>query len=162
MLKDTVDSATTLIEKIPKLADHFISCKLPANGDSFRNVVSQVQTHKHTQSCLKRTGTCRYGIPRPPSKQTFVAGPPPDSMTDKEKEDWLEKSTKVMKKAMDFLDSHSSDLSNLTWEVFLKELGIESYNDSLDRSVVRHFKKISDYFSIISPLTNTDGFIYKS
>ena len=49
-----------------ELANELISCKLPNDDDELRNIVSEVQRHKHTKSCLKYDGICRYGFPRLP------------------------------------------------------------------------------------------------
>ena len=64
-------------EAVAKLADELISCQLPdipkvgknlSNDElskskydkKLRSIVSEVQQHKHTSSCTKRNGLCRY------------------------------------------------------------------------------------------------------
>ena len=49
-------------EAAVKLADDLVTCKLPQNDDELKKIVSDVQIHKHTKSCLKYNGICRYGF----------------------------------------------------------------------------------------------------
>ena len=58
-----------------KLADELISCALPEDQHNLRDIVSEVQRHKHTKSCLKYDGVCRYGFPKLPSPRTVLSKP---------------------------------------------------------------------------------------
>ena len=84
---DAEDSVVT------KLADLLISCQIPEPGpkpeaneplyvqhqytkDKMLNeTVQQVQSHHHTNSCLKYDGNCRHNFPRFPCKKTILAKP---------------------------------------------------------------------------------------
>ena len=76
-------------EGAEKLADMIVCCDLPKNDEKFRNIVQEVQKHGHTDSCLKRSNSCRYNIPKLPSKQTIMARPF-SQMSDDEKKLILE------------------------------------------------------------------------
>ena len=71
-------------EGAEKLADMIVCCDLPKNDEKFKEVVQEVQKHGHTHSCLKRSGSCRYNIPKLPSKRTILAKPF-SNMTEDEK-----------------------------------------------------------------------------
>ena len=106
-------------ERAAILADELITCKLPTDDSDFRKIVTSVQTHHHTRSCLKYNDKCRYGIPRPPSKNTFISGPPDPELSEEEKEKLLEKNAEIMNKAISVLEKE--EVSNLTWEIFLQK-----------------------------------------
>ena len=57
-----------------KLVDELVTCKIP-DDDTLKQIVMDVQQHKHTRSCLKYQGECRYGFPRLPSSKTLIAKP---------------------------------------------------------------------------------------
>ena len=39
-------------------------------------IAQEVQTHRHTQTCLKKGGSsCRFGYPKFPSAKTIIAKP---------------------------------------------------------------------------------------
>ena len=61
-----------------QLADDLVSCRLPppdSEEQQLRKIVSEVQKHDHTKSCLKYNGSCRYGFPKLPSPRTLIAKP---------------------------------------------------------------------------------------
>jgi hypothetical protein len=79
-------------DNVIKLADKLLSCRLPEpqevtplsskeekeqieHENRLRKIVSEVQKHKHTESCLKYNGSCRYHFPRLPTKRTILAQP---------------------------------------------------------------------------------------
>ena len=58
---------------------------MPEDDIELKNIVSVVQRHKHTPSCLKYDGVCRYGFPRLPSPRTLLAEPIDPELDEKEK-----------------------------------------------------------------------------
>ena len=73
-------------EETLELAKKLVQCELPENNVELRGIVSEVQRHHHTKSCLKYNGQCRYGFPRLPSPKYILAQPLPEDMDEKEKE----------------------------------------------------------------------------
>ena len=72
-------------EDVANLADELITCKLPEDETStLYSIVSTVQKHDHTKSCLKKHGKCRYGFPKLPSDRTLLAKPLPDDLPDRQ------------------------------------------------------------------------------
>ena len=61
-----------------------ISCEIPEDGSEeskqLKDIVSSVQKHHHTKSCLKYNGKCRYGFPKLPAETTALAKPLPSTM----------------------------------------------------------------------------------
>ena len=56
------------------IINKLITCQLP-NENRMKKTVNEVQKHRHTQSCLKYNGLCRYGFPKLPSNATVIAEP---------------------------------------------------------------------------------------
>ena len=78
-----------------------------------REIVTEVQVHHHTPSCKKYNGSCRYGFPRFPCKETILAQPqePIEASSEEEKKILEEKRSKdeeefgmILKKAQGILD----------------------------------------------------------
>ena len=66
-----------------QLIDNLISCKIPDDDNELKEYVKKLQTHNHTQSCMKYDGNCRYGFGRFPNEiGTIIAGPPPDDTSE--------------------------------------------------------------------------------
>ena len=73
-------------DKVIELADYIVSCKIPKDDEKFKEVVEQVQTHHHTNSCRKYGTECRYNFDRYPSRRTIIAQTLSDENDEKEKE----------------------------------------------------------------------------
>ena len=111
-------------EATEALADLLVCCQLPSD-EKFRTVVEEVQTHGHTNSCKKRSDTCRFNFPKFPSKKTIVARPfakfsqlEKDQILQGEKEEeFLKRSKAALKLGKEFLkqfDDNKEGLSKLT------------------------------------------------
>ena len=148
---DLVDYPETTVE----IADRLITTALPPEEDEkFRKIVKQVQTHGHTKSCLKRTGFCRYNIPRPPSKKTIVAKPFSE-MTDEEKKELLgefdeksfpklcekfkDKAKAVFGMAQDYMEN--KDISKNDWAEFFEYIFLN--DDSYEEKEALYYKYLS-------------------
>ena len=62
-------------KEVVKLIDKWISCSLDTGDPELDKLVSEVNVHRHTESCQKGKSKCRFNFPRLPSKQTLIAGP---------------------------------------------------------------------------------------
>ena len=150
-------------EEAITLADRLIHTKLPTDDLEFRSTVMKVQKHNHTNSCRKKTGSCRYNIPRPPLKKTILAksfydmtrdervrilGEHKEEDFEKLKEQFLEKSKKVMMLVKDFLEAEvkekdkKRDLSKATWEDFFKFIAVSEEDYMKIMSVTQRGRQI--------------------
>ena len=98
-----------------QLADDLVSCRLPPEDSEekeLRKIVSEVQKHKHTKSCTKYNGSCRYGFPRLPSPRTLLAKPleqtNPD-MDEKERSEKKKRAAEVLSTAKTLLEDPNFD-----------------------------------------------------
>ena len=85
------------IDKAVELASELISCQVP-EGTKLGRIVSEVQKHGHTKSCLKYNGSCRFGFPKLPCPKTLMAEPLPEDMSEDEKSDLLKKASETLMK----------------------------------------------------------------
>ena len=121
-------------EAVVKLANDLISCRLPSIEEKpLYDIVNEVQRHKHTKSCLKYNGNCRYGFPKLPSPETLVAQPIETiypKITDEKKTEMKERAAKVFEAARKKLDDPNFD-ENMTLTDFYKAIGTNK-KDYLD------------------------------
>ena len=106
-----------------KLADELISCQLPEDDIELKNIVSVVQRHKHTPSCLKYDGVCRYGFPRLPSPRTLLAEPIDPELDEKEKTKKKNEASKILSDARNFLNSLGDSDIDMTLDEFYTAIG---------------------------------------
>ena len=109
--------------KTEELAIELLSCELPDSDEELRSIVSQVQKHKHTKSCRKYNGSCRFGFPKLPSPKTFMTEPIKD-MEEEEHEKLLKKATETLKLAKEILDDPDCK-DEMTYEEFLAKVGVK-------------------------------------
>ena len=97
-----------------------VSCKIPEEDEKFKQVVEQVQTHHHTNSCRKYGTDCRYNFDRYPSRRTIIAGPLGDEKDEKEKEAEYEKAIEILTSAKNVMKEN--DMSKMTFEEFINKI----------------------------------------
>ena len=76
-------------------------------GKDIAATVRQVNQHRHTKTCRKYGGQCRFNYPRPPSPHTIIVQPVRDGDTEKRSKILIE-SDKLIGKVMSFLDDEES------------------------------------------------------
>lgn len=106
---DSIHAVCSFIDKI-------ISC---SSKDISQDLVN-LQTHKHSHTCLKRKGTteCRFGIPYFPMDKTRILRPLPESYNEKT----VIKLKKVLKKIKQALQDDAS--KHLSFDQFLERMKI--------------------------------------
>ena len=109
-------------EKALVIVENLISCELPERQD-IRKIVKEVQQHNHTKSCLKYSGTCRYGFPRLPSPKNLIAQPLPKEMPKVEKERQTKIASEILEKAKSVIQSEKFD-NTISFEKFLGQVGV--------------------------------------
>ena len=123
-------------ENVTKLVDALISCEIPEplpltqfsteeekrqfkHDQKLKKIVTEVQTHRHTPSCQKYNGSCRYGFPKFPCKKTILAEPIRDiecfdmedkKKFDKEKEKKFKKYSEILENAKKLLEDKNLEL----------------------------------------------------
>ena len=60
-------------ELVIDLIDQWISCSLDTGDHALDQIVREVNMHKHTKSCKKYGGSCRFNFCRPPSDETMIS-----------------------------------------------------------------------------------------
>ena len=137
------DNGIEYTDDITKLIDQWVSVSLDTGSDELNSLVKEVNSHKHTKSCMKRgTGHCRFNFPRFPSKETIIAKPlvkKSDASEDdiKENEEELKKAKRILstvRAALETIDEETLQKNSL--EDFLKSLkiGFDEYHDALSKS----------------------------
>ena len=108
-----------------KLVDKLLSCKLPDDNENLKKIVTEVQKHKHTDSCKKYTGKCRYGFPRLPSAKTLLARPIEEThpnLDEKGKAKMKERATKIFEEAKNVLNEKPFN-EEMTLSEFCHKIG---------------------------------------
>ena len=97
----SLKATTALINYV----DEFITCSLHKGsvGETVVRIAQEVQTHRHTQTCLKKGATsCRFNYPKFPSKETIIAKPYEEVVRDKA---MMEKAKKELAKVRKVLEN---------------------------------------------------------
>ena len=76
-------------------------------GKDLAATVRKVNQHRHTKTCRKYGGKCRFNYPRPPSPHTIIVQPVRDGDTEKRSKILIE-SDKLIGKVMSFLEDEDS------------------------------------------------------
>ena len=77
------------------IIDKYITCAIPQAEGKLKDIVLLLQQHKHSTYC-KRSKSCRFNFPKPPSKKTLIAVPETDSDVVKNAQTILAKVHKVL------------------------------------------------------------------
>ena len=108
-----------------------------------------MQIHKHTRTCYKKGGTCRFNFPKYPSEETIVAQP-------------LEREQLLSDTEYDAAKGHHQNTLN-TVKCALNELKEEEYNStSLDEILKKAGILKSDYYAALRVSTRGTAIILKT
>ena len=139
------DDTQAIIEHI---VDKLISCKIPQPQpgpderklEELKKKVLELQTHKHTGTCTKRSTTCRFGFPRYPSDKILISEPAENkdewkNLDEEKRKEKLEHYKKILEKVKIALEDEKLD-DTQTVKNFLKNLDIkeEEYYKALETS----------------------------
>ena len=106
-----------------RIAKELVTVEIPEE-EPLRSIVLQVQKHKHTATCRKRTAhACRFGFPKLPSEETIIAQPLSEG-TEEEKKETYKKYADILSKARDYLEGESVN-EDLSYYEFLKEIAVD-------------------------------------
>ena len=119
---------------VATFVNKFTSCSL--SNQQVADKVQEVQIHKHTRTCCKKGGMCRFGFPRFPSEQTIIAQPlPRDDFSSDSEYDTARK-------------RHQTILN--TVKCALNDLEEEDYKTSSLDDILKNKKiKKSDYYAAL-------------
>ena len=107
-------------------ANKWTTCELPED-EVLREKVKSVLFHTH-KYCKKKTGHCRFGFPKLPSKRTLIARPNPenwDEETLKEKKAKAEEILSKVKQALIDLKYEEPDPSESLDDFILRVAGVD-------------------------------------
>lgn len=58
---------------VPDFIDKYVSASIPDDSDlDLKTLVATLETHHHTQTCLRKYGRCRFDFPKPPAPVTRI------------------------------------------------------------------------------------------
>ena len=69
-VKDAPSFEKSSEKELKDFIDSKITCAIPMDDDSLRELISSVQQHTHSVACRKHGHSCRFQFPRPPLKST--------------------------------------------------------------------------------------------
>ena len=116
-------------EEVIAFVDQHISCSLPEDDESLKNLVASRRVHHHTRTCKKKKGiNCRFHYTKPPSSTTTIARVPVDEQANLKKE----KARAVMNQVMDKLEKgFEGSLEDLLKEAHVSS---EDYQTAVETS----------------------------
>ena len=134
-----------------KFINKYVSCALPSTDEALRDLVENLQIHRHSQTC-RRKGSCRFNYPKPPSPLTIISDEPTENC--QEKIDFAVKTLTVVK---DTLEENESCL-DITLEEILNtaNVSLENYIEALSisksgRSVILKRQPSEQFVNCYSP-----------
>lgn len=66
-------------QEVVAFIDSYISCAIPEEDETLKDLVTSRQIHHHTRTCKKKkTVHCRFHFPKPPAKETTISRVPCD------------------------------------------------------------------------------------
>ena len=95
------------VATVVKFVDTFSTVSLhPAIvGHIVSDIAKKVNQHHHTKTCRKYNTVCRFKMPKLPSKETIIARPPGQNMTDNKKKITETKHATVIMKVREVLNN---------------------------------------------------------
>ena len=116
----TVDNSPK--ELVCEFIDKFITASIPTQDSKLRDLVLQLQQHKHSSYC-RTNKRCRFGFPHPPSSHTIIAQ---ESCRDNDRH------SEILLKVRKLLADGDSD--NLSLNDLLDKVGVtyEAYEEALN------------------------------
>ena len=97
-------------EDICNFVGKYIQSNLPSTDEEPCTLVQEVQTHRHTATCTKRGGACRFGFPKPISEDIILSRPDSNNDDPKTRKAAIEILSKV-KECLQQDDSNNDMLS---------------------------------------------------
>ena len=73
-IKDAPKYDENSSEDVCEFIDQDITCSIPEVEGKLKELVLQLQNHRHSSYC-KRNNSCRFGFPHPPSDNTLIVEP---------------------------------------------------------------------------------------
>ena len=92
-------------ESLANFVDSFITVSTSKGlvGEEIATTAKEVNQHKHTVTCRKYGGQCRFNYPRPPAPHTIIAQPVVESDTAKRNK-MINDSYKIIHQVMEVLN----------------------------------------------------------
>lgn len=121
-------------QEVVAFIDSYISCAIPEEDETLKDLVTSRQIHHHTRTCKKKKNVnCRFHFPKPPAKETTISRVPCDEKF-KEK---IEQSRSILNAVMQTLECTGTDI---TLTELLERSGIpeDIYHDALNLSMKKN------------------------
>ena len=119
-------------EKLPRLIDRYVTCKLPDDVEE-RKIVETLQSHSHSKTCFKKGKKCCFGFKKLPSNYTMVSVCYKNlEMPEEEQKLTVKKSLEVKEKMRNFLESEKFNSKQSLDEILtILDLTSTEYHDAL-------------------------------
>ena len=96
--KDNISVLTRFVDSFTTVSTHG-----PTVGEDVVKIVTEVNTHHHSRTCVKRGTDCRFNYPRPPAPYTIIAEPL-ENMEPAEAKKILKKHKEVITSVLDAME----------------------------------------------------------
>ena len=96
--KENISVLTRFVDSFTTVSTHG-----PTVGEDVVKIVTEVNTHHHSRTCMKRGTDCRFKYPRPPAPYTIIAEPLED-MEPAERKKILKKHKDVITAVLDVME----------------------------------------------------------
>ena len=126
--------------KLPELIKKYISCSTNTGDETLDDTVKEVNVHRHSKSCQKKEGFCRFNFPRLPSDRCLIAKPLSEENLGKEEyQKQLQNARAILEKVKTRLEEMTKDqLEQKDLESILKHEKVnvtsEAYHEALSIS----------------------------
>ena len=139
MMKKYINESGNLIcnDALIELIDKWVSVSLNNEDPTLNELIKEVNCHKHTKSCKKYDGNCRYHFPRFPSDKTFFATSDSlDDLDEDEKKEEIRKCKDTLSRVKEKLETLTDREEEMSLKNFLASIQIdeEKYYKALGTS----------------------------
>ena len=133
------------ISVLGRFVDSFttVSTHGPTVGEDVVKIVTEVNTHHHSRTCLKRGTDCRFNYPRPPAPHTIIAEPL-ENLTPAEERKILKKHKDVIKAVLDAIED-----TTIVEELIMKfDKGSEKAGEENNQGRVMRIQELCKYAKV--------------
>ena len=136
--KENISVLTRFVDSFTTVSTHG-----PTVGEDVVKIVTEVNTHHHSRTCLKRGTDCRFNYPRPPAPHTIIAEPL-ENLTPAEERKILKKHKDVIKAVLDAIED-----TTIVEELIMKfDKGSEKAGEENNQGRVMRIQELCKYAKV--------------
>ena len=110
-------------EIVCQFVDKYITAQIPELTNRTKCdivLMKHLQKHVHSDYC-RRNNSCRFGFPKPPSKETLISRPP----NGENKDQIIKEAKDILTKVQYFLSRRDIEIENMSMEKMLEIIGVD-------------------------------------